>query len=261
MLLIKWATQLNRMTLEDLVSGISNFTRWTHAEKIRFFGWYLHSKKNKDWFQPADIRACYSSLGLAEPTNISQQLINFGQKKPKEVLHNSKGYALEKRVKDSLEAKYGQRASTVQVLQILSDLPQKIPSVNEKIFLQEALICFRHKAFRASMVMCWNLAYDHLCEYVMNKHIADFNLQLPKTYPKADISAIIKKDDFSELKESQVLQVCRSAGITTNDAHKILKEKLDRRNTAAHPSSVVIAPQTAEEYIIDLITNVVLKLV
>lgn len=249
------------MTLEDLLGGIPNFTKWTHAEKIRFFGWYLHSKKNKERFQPVDIRGCYNSLGLTEPANISQQLLEMGKRKPKDVLRNSKGYALEKGMRDSLEAKYGQRAPTVQVLKILSDLPLKIPNVAEKIFLQESLTCFRYKAFRASMVMCWNLAYDHLCEYVMTKHLVDFNAQLPRSFPRADISVITKKDDFSELKESQVLQVCRSAGITTNDVHKILKEKLDRRNTAAHPSSVVIAPQTAEEYIIDLVTNVVLKLV
>lgn len=249
------------MTLEDLVSGISNFSKWSHAEKIRFFGWYLHSKKNKERFQPADIRGCYTSLRLAEPANISQQLSEMGKKKPKQIIKNNKGYALEKGARDSFEAKYAQRAPTVQVLNLLAELPSNIPNVAEKVFLQEALTCFRHKAFRSSMVMCWNLAYDHLCEYVLSKHLADFNLQLPKTYPKADISVITKKDDFPELKESQVLQVCRSAGITTNDVHKILKEKLDKRNTAAHPSSVVIAPQTAEEYIIDLVTNVVLKLV
>jgi hypothetical protein len=56
------------------------------------------------------------------------------------------------------------------------------------------------------------------------------------------------------------LQVCRSANIITNDLLKILREKLDKRNTAAHPSTVEIAPHTAEEYIIDLITNAVLKL-
>ncbi len=64
-----------------------------------------------------------------------------------------------------------------------------------------------------------------------------------------------------ELKESEVLQVCRSANIITNDLFKIFKEKLDKRNTAAHPSSVEIAPHTAEEYVIDLVTNAVLKLV
>jgi hypothetical protein len=46
-------------------------------------------------------------------------------------------------------------------------------------------------------------------------------------------------DDFQELKQSQVLQVCKSANIISGSIHKILKEKLERRNIAAHPSGVL----------------------
>ena len=109
--------------------------------------------------------------------------------------------------------------------------------------------------------MAWNLAYDHLCEFVLANHLAAFNTQLPRSFPRADISAIAKRDDFSELKESQVLQVCRSANITSGSLQKVLKEKLDRRNVAAHPSGVATSQLTAEEFIKDLIENVVLKLV
>ena len=110
--------------------------------------------------------------------------------------------------------------------------------------------------------MSWNLAYDHLCGYMLDaKRLTYFNTQLPKSFPKARISVITQKEDFSELKESEVLQTCRSANIISNDLLKVLKEKLDKRNTAAHPSNVVISPHTAEEYIIDLITNVLTKLV
>lgn len=110
--------------------------------------------------------------------------------------------------------------------------------------------------------MAWNLAYDHLCGYVLNSssRLANFNSQLLRSFPKARVSAVNNRDDLSDLKESEVLQVCRSANIITTDLLKILKEKLDKRNTAAHPSTVDIAPHTAEEYIIDLIPNVVLKL-
>ena len=109
--------------------------------------------------------------------------------------------------------------------------------------------------------MAWNLAYDHLCEFVMAKHLGDFNAQLSRSFPKADIASINKRDDFAELKESQILQVCRSANIISNSLHKILKEKLDRRNVAAHPSGIVVSQLTAEECIKDMIENVVLKLV
>ena len=113
--------------------------------------------------------------------------------------------------------------------------------------------------------MTWNLSYHHLCNYVLNNHLGEFNTYWPtqfqKNHAKAKIQMIGKYDDFSELKESEVIQICRAANIITQDVNKILKEKLDKRNSAAHPSSIEIKPHTAEEYIIDLITNVVLKLV
>ena len=109
--------------------------------------------------------------------------------------------------------------------------------------------------------MVWNLAYDHLCKIVMNdaQHLAAFNTQLPRSFPKADISSINNRDDFEALKESQVLQVAKSANIISGSVHKILKEKLDRRNIAAHPSNVTVSRLTAEDFILDLIQNVVLK--
>jgi hypothetical protein len=58
-----------------------------------------------------------------------------------------------------------------------------------------------------------------------------------------------------------VLQVCASANIISGNIHKIAKEKLVRRNIAAYPSSVVTTPATAEEFIRDLVENVVLQVV
>jgi hypothetical protein len=150
----------------------------------------------------------------------------------------------------------------VHVDKLLSDLPAKIRIPAEKGYLEEALICFRQKAFRAAVVMSWNLAFDHLCEFVLKdqSRIASFNIQLPKSFPKADMKFVSNRDHFTELQESQVLQVCKSANIISDSVHKILKEKLTRRNIAAHPSETVTSQPTAEEFINDLVENVVLKL-
>jgi hypothetical protein len=251
------------VNLEQIVNDIPGFANWSHADTITFFAWFLHSKENRERFKPADIKACFAELGMHEPSAIGPFLTAMERRKPRQLLRDSRGYALEKRVRDSLEAKYGRRDATAKADKLLLELPAKLPNVAERSFLDEAIICFRYKAFRAAIVMTWNLAYDHLCEYVLNNptRLADFNTQLPKSFKKPRISAINKRDDFSELKESEVLQVCRSSNIITNDMFKVLKEKLDKRNTAAHPSTVVIAPHTAEEYIIDLVTNAVVKLI
>lgn len=186
------------------------------------------------------------------------------RRKPKQVLRNAQGYALERTIKKELEEKYGQRAATVQADKLLRELPNKIPDLGERSFLDEAIKCFRAGAFRSSIVTTWNLTYYHLCDHILRNHLAAFNTQWPKSFQQkhknACIPTVTRYDDFSELKESEVIQICRSANIINRNITKILKEKLDKRNMAAHPSSVVFVPHTAEEFIIDLITNVVLKL-
>jgi hypothetical protein len=245
------------------VTGIAGFSNWTHADKIRFFAWFIHSKRGRERYSPADIRTCYDELSLEKPRDVNPYLAQMLNRKPREVLRDKRGYALERRVRDQLETKYGQRLATVQADKLLLELPAKIPDLAERSFLDEGLRCFRCKAFRATIVMTWNLAYDHLCRYILNapSRLTDFNRQLPKIFPKSRISSVNIRNDLTDLKESEVLQIYWSANIITNDLFKILKEKLDKRNTAAHPSTVEIAPHTAEEYVIDLITNAFLKLV
>ncbi len=249
------------MELRELVGQIDSFPRWTHADKIRFFAWFLHYHRGLETFAPGDLTKCFRDLHLQEPASVQPFLTAMAKRKPKEILKRNGGYSLERRIRDEFNQKYGKRAATVAVDKLLSDLPQLIPNLAERAYLDEALMCFRYAAFRAAIVMAWNPAYDHLCESVMAKHLADFNNQLPRSFPRADISAVSKRDDFAELKEHQVLQVCRSANIISGSLHKVLKEKLDRRNVAAHPSGVATSRLTAEEFIKDLIDNVVLKLV
>jgi len=231
-----------------------------HPDKIKLLGWYLHRHKAMAHFWGKDIGASYDALHLARPSDFGGYLTNLV--KARQLLKSVSGYRLENRVREELESKYGCRANTVVVTELLRSLPTRVPNLAERAYLDETLKCFTAGAFRASVVMCWNLGFDHLCEFVLADaaRLAVFSAQLPKSFPKADISSVSKRDDFTELKESQVLQVCKSSNIISGSLHKVLKEKLDRRNIAAHPSSVITSPPTAEEFIKDLIENVVLKL-
>jgi hypothetical protein len=114
------------------------------------------------------------------------------------------------------------------------------------------------------MVMAWNLAYHHLCDFVLKKKLADFNQRWPVNYPgmhKNGQKQIAKMEDFAdELKESEVIAICASARIITGDMQKVLNVGLHRRNTAAHPSSATITQVQAEAHIEDLVLNFVLKL-
>jgi hypothetical protein len=201
---------------------------------------------------------------MGPPSSISPFLAQMEKKKPTELLRDSRGFYLEYLVREKLNAKYGQRTITIQVTRMLLDLPARVPDVAEREFLDEALICYRHGAFRAAIVMTWNLAFDHLLNFILKHHLPAFNTQWPVSFPrlhqKARISVIAGRDDFSELKESEILTICKSTAIVTPDLYKILDEKLGKRNTAAHPSTVGISQIQAEGVIDDLVNNVVLKL-
>jgi hypothetical protein len=252
------------MTLAELVHGIPNFAQWNHVEKIKLFAWRLHVHQGLEHFTGADIRGCYQDLHLDEPSSVSPFLAAMEKKKPKELIREADGYKLEMRVRDALDRKYGARTITVQVTELLAKLPASVPDLAERTFLDEAMVCFKHGAFRAAIVMTWNLAYHHLCDHVLKKELTKFNTQWPLVYAghhKKAPKAIARMEDFSdELKESEVVEICNSAGIISKDIHKILKGKLDRRNSAAHPSTVSISQLQAEEFIDDIVKNVVLKL-
>jgi hypothetical protein len=248
------------MELKQAIQGIEGFSNWPFADKIKFFGWFLHIHRNQPYFSSSDIGKCFDELSASPPSAIPPFLSSMVNRSVPVLLKKPQGYCLESRTREHFDGLYRQRDVTVQIHKLLAELPAKIPTVNERQYLEEALICFKHGAFRAAIVMCWNLAFDHLCRFVLDKHLTEFNTQLPKSYPRADISSVAKLDDFSELKESQVLQVCKSATIISGSLHKVLKEKLDRRNVAAHPSGIHVSQLTAEDVIKDLIENAVLKL-
>lgn len=251
--------------LNDFVSRVPEYCKWNHAEKIKFFAWFLHTYGSKDRVNGPQIAACYDALHEQQPTSISPFLSSMEKKNPKEFLQDTRGYYLAKKMRDKFDGNYGRRDATVQVEKVLAELPGKIPDAAERDFLSEALICFRNKAFRASIVMTWNLTFFHLCEYVMRHKLAEFNAWYPKRHPgihkKAKAPSITKIEDFSsDLKESEMIEVCRSANIITKEQFNALDRQIGRRNSSAHPSSTVIIYIQAEEFIHDLITNVVLSL-
>jgi len=250
--------------LEQIVESIENFYHWGHGRKLQLFAWFIHSKKGQDRFDPAALRDCYDEVGLEKPSNINPYIATLEKKKPKDMLRDGRGLYLPKHVKDSFEQLYGQRESTVQITKLLAELPQRVPDLAQRTFLDEALICFHHEAFRAAMVMAWNLAYHHLCDFILKKKLTEFNQRWLLNYPGQHKNAqkqITKMEDFAdELKEFEVIAICASARIVTGDMQKVLNVGLQRRNIAAHPSSATITSLQAEAHIEDLVLNFVLKL-
>jgi hypothetical protein len=106
--------------------------------------------------------------------------------KDPDLLKDKRGYRLTGPARTGLDAKYGKTASIVIVEQALATLPDRVRSVAERAFLAEALICYRNRAFRAAIVMAWNLAYDHLLDWILSHQtrLATFNARIPIRFPR-----------------------------------------------------------------------------
>ena len=247
------------MTPLEFVESVPEFSRLNYVEQVKRFCWHLAMQAQKAKFTGADVAACFDDTGCPRPSSVSPFLASLADQRF--LIKRNGSFELTRKAREQFDSVLGKRDTTIAVDKLLQELPGKLSIEAEQVYLEEALTCFRHSAFRAAIVMVWNLAYDHLCKVIINRpqYLSDFNTQLPKSFPKADILAINVRDDFEALKESQVLQVAKSANIISGSVHKILKEKLDRRNIAAHPSNVAVSRLTAEDFILDLVQNVVLK--
>lgn len=251
------------MTLAELKQVIPGLRDRSHYDKIKIFGWWLHRHKNQPSFTGANIGKCYSTLDFSTPSSFGGYIKQLSDKK--ELLKAGAGYKLENGVREAMEAAYGTPEITIKVTSLLNDLADTIPDMVERAYYQEALICYKHGSRRGAVVMTWNITFSHLCDHILTKRLADFNARWQISFPamhKNKVRAISVFDDFAEeLKESQVLEICRDACIITKNIYNIMHAALGRRNAAAHPNAVVIDQIQTDAYISDLITNVVQKIV
>jgi hypothetical protein len=254
-----------KMELKEFAASVKGFSSLLHPDKIIHFAWYLHKHQNKESFDQTSIRTCYKELHMHAP-NLSEQFKRLLAKSPKVILPNGSGFRLEHSIREKLDSKYGAHETTIAISKMLNDLPGKISDQAETLFLSEAIKCYHHKAFRAAIIMAWNLAYDHLLHWILKEpgRVLAFQSHIagrvgPK---KAAAIAITKREDFEELKESEVLDICGNAGLfASHNTKKILDIQLTKRNFAAHPSLMVIDGPQADDTISSLVNNVVLVLV
>jgi hypothetical protein len=249
--------------LQELVDQVSAFDTAAPREQVKLFAWWLHVHDGKESFGPAEVRTCYAKLHINEPPALATYLTRMADARPADLLREKGKYKLARQARTELDKTYGIHQSIVQVSKILSDLPSKIPNVDQRTFLTEALKCYKVEAYRACIIMTWNLAYAHLLDWILSDQtrLGSFNATISKRYQKMTSLKITKYDEFlDELKESQVIEICNSASLFNSNIFKILKDKLDRRNIAAHPSSVVVVQSQADDVVTDLVNNVVLAL-
>lgn len=251
------------MTLQELVDQVEGFDSLPPRETIQLFTWWLHVHGGREFVDNVALRKCYTDLYMPPPYIAMYTGRSMLQGSRPDLIKSAAGLKLHRELRLELNKKYGLHESVVKVMRDLAELPAKVPNLAERTFLDETLICYRVKAWRASIVMAWNLAYNHLLHWILAdpKRLANFNAAIARRYPKKAGQSVAKYDDFEDFKEREVIEICNTANLYNSSVFKILKDKLDRRNIAAHPSNVTMLQSQADDMITDLVHNVVLALV
>lgn len=241
-------------------NSIKDADKKTPNSLIEFFTYFLTVELGEPAVTAGAINQCYRDCDLQLPSRLPQYLSDNTLGKAPKFVKASVGYKLHRHRKDAIAKELGAERVVVQVSAELRKLEPKVGAGPRKEFLKETIDCFEAGASRASIIMCWILVLDHLFDFVITRHLADFNTVLSKVNDRrVKVSSITVKDDFGDIPESKFIELLRSAGIISNDVRKILDEKLGVRNSCAHPSGVAIKPSKAIDYIEDLIENVMLK--
>jgi hypothetical protein len=250
------------MQLNELVDQVEGFNKLSPRETIRLFSWWLHVHGGRETIDNDALRKCYDELHMSAPNVAMYTGRMASQFEPPDLVKSKTGFKLTRELRQELDKKYGVHPSVIQVSNLLAELPSKLPDLAKKTFLVEALKCYRAEAYRACIVMVWNLAYNHLLNWILSDpaRLAVFNATIVKRNSKKATLSVAKYDDFEDLKEREVVDICNIANLINSSVYKILAGKLDRRNIAAHPSNVVVVQSQADDTITDLVNNVVLGL-
>ena len=247
------------MTVHDFLENISDFDSLTKKEQVKLIAFFYCVENKKQHFKANDITKEFEKNSLLKPSNISAEIIRLKKSKPTILIENKDGFSFHRTAKKELEETYLGVTHKLDVSNTLRDLIAELNGNEQKKYLEEAISCFEIKSFRASIIMTWLLAIDVIYEFVLlPKNLSSFNSAI-QTHGKYKKITIVSKDDFSNIKESDFIELLRVAKLITNDTRKILDEKLGVRNSCAHPNSMEILDYKAIGFIQDLVINVIKK--
>jgi len=247
------------MSPTEFAQQVGGFSSLSTTGKIEHLFFYLNNVRGIEKVKPIDLATCFDELHLKKPQSFSPFLKSLADRKPARIIKDSQGYRLSMKAREDFVKNIPINNSNTITSKLLGSLTERLSNSTQQQFFKEAVACYSAKAFRATVIMTWNLTYAHVCDEIFTNHLSPFNAQLASAFPKNSPTQITKREDFEDIKESRVLEVARGSRIIPNSMYKILSEKLNKRNMAAHPSSALFTSISAEEVVHDLIENVLLK--
>ena len=130
----------------------------------------------------------------------------------------------------------------------------KISDSDTQSFVEEAIVCFETRQYRAAVVLSWIGAISVLQNHVVNHKLVDFNTAATKRNPKWKTAKTV--DDLGLMNEDTFLDILQSISIIGKNVKQELKKALTLRNGCGHPNSLKLAEHKVSAHIEDLILNI-----
>lgn len=245
-------------SVDRFYNSIENAESQSQSALVELFVYFLTVELGQDAATPKQVSECFGACDLAAPKGVSARLSEGLRTKPAKFIKVNGGYKLQRHMREMLSKKLGAERIIAQTSATLRGLERKVKEGSRKEFLNETINCFEAGANRATITMGWILAMDHLFAYILKHKLTEFNASLAKDRG-VKLNVVRQRDDFSDMKESKFLEICRAANIISNDVRKILSANLDVRNSCAHPSGIKVTDTRVLAFVEDLVENVVLK--
>jgi len=230
--------------------------------RVELFVYFLTEIDGAESATVQSLVKCFVDCSLTPPRSIPQVLNRGLTSNPRRYVKASVGYKLEYHRRDDLAKQFGAETHTIQVPPELRNLEDKLPEGVGKSWFKEAMDCYGVEAYRAALIMTWIFALDHLLNYVLAHKLFDFNKALaahPDQRTARKVGQISARDDFGPIGEEMLLDLCKTAKVISADVRRVMGGALGVRNTAAHPSGVVVTRSKFVTIAEDLVINVVLK--
>lgn len=246
------------LTTEEFFASLPGVRSLSYVAHILLTAHYLRQTGRTD-FSHSELAEAFKQGALPVPPKLRNRLAKLAKGKKARLIRTQPGrYSLSIYGLNEVKSYLADKPLPRQSLALLERAVGRVSDEGERRFLAEAVACVQAEAKRAAIVMTWLLAIDHLQEYVLRNKLTDFNTALGRRSGTTNLR-ITTKDDFADLKESVFIEVAKSANVISKDVRKILDEKLGIRNSCAHPSDIEIHDSKVQNFIEDLVDNVIRK--
>lgn len=243
------------MNIDLLVDKTENFKGLSQKEKVKCMAYFYQTLKKENYFSAKNVEDLFVEGKIDGPSNIHDVLGKLLKDRPRDVIKSNGKYTLERHYVKQMDSIY-LNGRTAKVIVEMAALLEKIKNHQQKEFLEDALKCVNAHIYRAAIIMTWLLVMDVLYEFILNYKLADFNAELKKRNLKYTITS---KSDFEDIKESTFIEVMRASSIISKEQKKTLDDKLDIRNSAAHPNQTSFKEAKVVSFIEELIADIVEK--